>query len=83
MRVVGAPVNRILWSVQVGVVLAAGGLGLWVAKGSVIDEAAQALNVVAVLAVALGIGFVVSALVAYALSRQLGLLDPEPRSTHA
>jgi len=83
MRAVGAPVNRILWSVQAGVVLAAGGLGLWFAKSSVIEEAAQALNVVALLAVALGIGFVVSALVAYALSRQLGLLDPEPRSTHA
>ena len=83
MRAVGAPVNRILWSVQAGVVLAAGGLGLWFAKASVIDEAAQALNVVAVLAVALGVGFVASALVAYALSRQLGLLEAEPRSTHA
>ncbi len=83
MRAVGAPVNRILWSVQVGVVLAAGGLGLWFAKASVIEEAAQALNVVAVLAVALGVGFVASALVAYALSRQLGLLEAEPRSTHA
>jgi hypothetical protein len=83
MRAVGAPVNRILWSVQAGVVLAAGGLGLWFAKASVIEEAAQALNVVAVLAVALGVGFVASALVAYGLSRQLGLLDSEPRSTHA
>jgi heme/copper-type cytochrome/quinol oxidase subunit 3 len=83
MRSVGAPVNRILWSVQVGVVLAAGGIGLWFAKGAVIEEAAQSLHVVAVLAVALGVGFVVSALVAYALSRQLGLLEPEPRSTHA
>ena len=83
MRAVGAPVNRILWSVQAGVVLAAGGLGLWFAKGSVIEEAAQALNVVAVLAVALGVGFVASALVAYALSRQLGLLEAEPRSNHA
>lgn len=83
MRAVGAPVNRILWSVQAGVVLAAGGLGLWFAKASVIEEAAQALNVVAVLAVALGVGFVASALVAYALSRQLGLLEGEPRSTHA
>ena len=83
LRAVGAPVNRILWSVQAGVVLAAGGLGLWFAKGSVIEEAAQALNVVAVLAVALGVGFVASALVAYALSRQLGLLEAEPRSTHA
>jgi hypothetical protein len=83
MRAVGAPVNRILWSVQAGVVLAAGGLGLWFAKASVIEEAAQALNVVAVLAVALGVGFVASALVAYGLSRQLGLLEGEPRSTHA
>jgi hypothetical protein len=83
MRAVGAPVNRILWSVQAGVVLAAGGLGLWFAKASVIEEAAQALNVVAVLAVALGVGFVASALVAYGLSRQLGLLESEPRSTHA
>src|SRR5580765_2161981 len=83
MRAVGAPVNRILWSVQAGVVLAAGGLGLWFAKASVIEEAAQALNVVAVLAVALGVGFVASALVAYGLSRQLGLLEAEPRSTHA
>lgn len=83
MRSVGAPVNRILWSVQVGVVLAAGGVGLWFAKGAVIEEAAQPLHVVALLAIALGIGFVVSALVAYALSRQLGLLEPEPRSTHA
>ena len=78
-----APVNRILWSVQVGVVLTAGGVGLWFAKNNVIEEAAPLLNVVAVLAAALGIGFVVSALVAYAVSRQLGLLDPEPRSTHA
>jgi hypothetical protein len=83
MRAVGAPVNRILWSVQVGVVLAAGGVGLWFAKNNVIEEAAQPLHVVALLAVALGVGFVISALVAYALSRQLGLLDPEPRSTHA
>jgi len=83
VRAVGAPVNRILWSVQAGVVLAAGGLGLWFAKASVIEEAAQALNVVAVLAVALGVGFVASALVAYGLSRQLGLLESEPRSTHA
>jgi hypothetical protein len=82
-RAVAAPVNRILWSVQVGVVLAAGGVGLWFAKNNVIEEAAQPLYVVAVLAVALGIGFVMSSLVAYALSRQLGLLEIEPRSTHA
>lgn len=74
--IVSAPFNRILWSVQAGIVLAAGGLGLWIAKNGVIDEAAQAMLVVSILAMALGIGFVVSAFASYALSRQLGLVQP-------
>jgi heme/copper-type cytochrome/quinol oxidase subunit 3 len=70
-----APLNRILWSVQAGIVLVAGGAGLWLAKSGIIDEAAQAMQVVAILAMALGIGFVASALASYALSRQLGLVS--------
>jgi hypothetical protein len=73
---VGAPFNRILWSVQAGIVLAAAGVGLWLAKNGVTDEVAQPLRVVAILAIALGIGFVVSAFASYALSRQLGLVQP-------
>jgi hypothetical protein len=83
MQPVIAPVNRILWSMQAGVVIAAAGIGLWFAKNNVIEEAAQPLYVVAMLAIALGVGFVVSSIVAYAFSRQLGLLDTEPRSSHA
>jgi hypothetical protein len=75
-QVVGAPFNRILWSVQAGIVVAAGGLGLWIAKNGVIEEAAQPMLVVSILAMALGIGFVVSAFASYALSRQLGLVHP-------
>jgi hypothetical protein len=75
-QIVGAPFNRILWSVQAGIVLAAGGLGLWIAKNGVIEEAAQAMLVVSILAMALGLGFVVSAVASYALSRQLGLVQP-------
>ncbi len=82
-RSVGSPVGRILWSVQIGVVLGLGGVGLFIAKNNVIEEAVQPLYVVAVLAIALGIGFVLSALVAYALSRQLGLLEPPAQSNHA
>ena len=82
-RAVGSPAGRILWSAQIGVVLALGGLGLFIARGSVIDEAAQALYVVAVVAIALGIGFALSAIAAYALSKQLGLLQPPASSTHA
>jgi len=69
-----APLNRILWSVQAGMVLAAGGVGLWLAKSNVIEEIAQPLHVVSMLAIALGIGFVLSALASWALSRQLGLV---------
>lgn len=76
-----APLNRILWSVQAGVVIAAGGVGLWLAKNDVIDEIAQALQVVSMLAIALGIGFVLSALASWALSRQFGLL--RSRTDHA
>ncbi len=80
-RSVGSPVGRILWSVQIGVVLALGGIGLVIARNNVIDEVSQALYVVAVLAIALGIGFVLSSLVAYALSQRLGLLQPPAQST--
>jgi len=71
----GAPFNRILWSVQAGVVLTTAGAGLWLAKSGVLDEAAQAMQVVATLTMALGVGFVLSALASYGLSRQLGLVS--------
>lgn len=76
---VGAPVGRILASVQLGVVVACGGAGLWIAKSRVIEEVAQPLHVIAILAVALGAGFVLSALLSYGLSRQMGLLKPSTR----
>jgi hypothetical protein len=75
-QIVAAPFNRILWSVQAGIVLAAAGLGLWFAKNGVIEEVAQPLQVVSILAVALGIGFVASAFASYALSQKLGLVQP-------
>jgi hypothetical protein len=82
-RSMGAPVGRILWSIQAGVVMAIGGIGLFVAKGIVAQDAAQVLYVLSALAIAVGCGFVVSAIVAYALSRRLGLLNSAPRTTHA
>jgi hypothetical protein len=57
-------------------VLAVVGLGLWFVRNTVIDEVARALNVIAVLIVALGVGFTLSAGVAYLLSQRLGLLEP-------
>lgn len=82
-RSVGAPLGRILWSMQAGVVVAFAGAGLWVAKASVIDEVAQLLQVISVLAMTIGVGFIVSAFLAYVLSYRLGLMEPASRATHA
>jgi hypothetical protein len=77
-----APFSRILWSVQAGVVLLIAGVGLLYVSTRFIDEPAQFFMVIGVLSVALGAGFIVSAVAAYVLSRRLGLLDP-PATHHA
>jgi len=76
VRPVGAPFGRILWSVQVGVVLAAGALGLLFVSGRVIEDVAQPLFAIGVLALTVGVGFVVSAGASFLLSRRLGLIEP-------
>lgn len=75
---VSAPINRILWSVQIGVVLAAAGIGLYWISGRVIAEVGQFLSFVGVMGLTLGVGFVVSAGVAYLISRRLGLVVQGP-----
>jgi len=77
-RSVGAPLGRILWSLQGGMVLMAGGIGFHIVGGRVRDEAAQPLQALGILALALGIGFVVSAIISYVISQRLGLIERPP-----
>jgi hypothetical protein len=70
-----APFSRILWSVQAGIVLAIAGLGVLFVSTRFIEEAAQFFMVIGTVTLALGVGFIVSAVGAYTLSRRLGLLD--------
>jgi hypothetical protein len=77
-RSVGAPLSRILWSVQGGVVLLAGGIGLQVVSTRVTDDASQPLHALGVLGIALGLGFVVSAIISFVISQRLGLIEPAP-----
>jgi hypothetical protein len=74
-RSMGAPLGRILWSVQGGVVLMAGGVGLQVVSARVADDAAQPLHALGVLGIALGLGFVVSAVISFVISQRLGLIE--------
>jgi len=70
-----APVARILWSVQIGIVVVAAGIGFWIARGTVNDaDLISVFQVMGSLAIAVGVGFVVSALMSWALSQRMGLL---------
>jgi hypothetical protein len=82
-RPVSAPFTRILWSVQAGMVLAAGGLGLLFVSTRVIEEVSQVFFAVGVLALAIGVGFVVSAVVSLLLSQRLGLLGAGTAREHS
>jgi hypothetical protein len=75
-RSVGAPLGRILWSVQGGVVLIAGGTGLHIVGGRVADPASQSLHALGVIGIALGVGFVISAIISFVISQRLGLIEP-------
>ena len=74
-RTPGAPVSRILWSLQAGLVLGALGVGFWLVQTRANAELAEGFWVMGVLIAALGVGFVASALVAYAISARLGLVQ--------
>lgn len=81
-RSLTAPLGRIFFSVQAGVVLALAGIGLsWISRQLTDQDVTQPLFVVGVLALAVGLGFVLSAVIAYALSRRLGLFDQTPLGT--
>ena len=77
---VAAPVSRILWSVQAGLVLATGGVGLLFIRGHLIEEISQLLMVVGTIAVSLGVGFTLAAGASYVISNRLGLLGRTPGS---
>jgi tellurite resistance protein TehA-like permease len=77
----GAPISRIMWSAQTGIVVALAGLGLAGSRSFVMEELSQPLMVIALFAMSIGVGFIISAMVSYLLSRHLGLLTP--RAEHA
>jgi hypothetical protein len=78
-RALSAPIGRILWTVQAGCVIAFAGGGLMYsssrfAANATFSEIELPLFVMGATAVAIGAGFMISAIVAYGLSRRLGLL---------
>ena len=80
-RSMGAPLSRILWSVQAGVVLAAAGIGLNIVSRRIDPEHSDPIFTLSVVVLSIGIGFAASAVVSYVLSQRLGLLV-KPGVTH-
>ncbi len=71
-----APLARILWSIQIGVVVIAAGIGFWVARTSIADvDLVTVFQVMGSLAVAVGVGFVASAILSWGLSQRMGLIN--------
>ncbi|HEU4520453.1 MAG TPA: hypothetical protein VFT12_00525 [Thermoanaerobaculia bacterium] len=66
-----SPVTRVIWSVQLGVVVAAGALGMLLVSLRLENEAARDLFALGMIGFCVGVGFVASAVVAMILSRRL------------
>jgi hypothetical protein len=79
-RALSAPVGRMLWSIQLGIVILVAGVGLQIVsyKLSNYEDAVTGFQVVGGIVIALGIGFILSSLGSYLISRRLGLMDPSP-----
>ena len=74
--VVAPPINRILWSVQSGLVLGSAGAGLLVIREYLVEEVSEMLLVFGTLGVSVGLGFALAAAASYILSERLGLFAP-------
>jgi hypothetical protein len=72
---VAAPFGRILWCVQLGILLVFLAAGLYIISNRVVEEVQQLMLALSVLGFCLGLGFVLSAGASYLLSRKLGLLN--------
>ena len=70
------PLARVLWSIQIGVVVAVAALGMLLVSARFDGETAQGLFALGAIGLSIGLGFVAAAAVSLVLSRRLGLWPP-------
>jgi hypothetical protein len=77
-RTMGAPLARILWSMQAGVVLSAAGIGMNYVSRHIDPENADPVFTFSIILISLGVGFIASSGLSYLMSKRLGLLASTP-----
>jgi hypothetical protein len=72
-----APLSRIFWSLQSGIVVGALGIGLMIVGSNVANvEVHEVLRGFGIVLLLIGVGFAISAAVSFFLSQRLGLVQP-------
>jgi hypothetical protein len=79
---IGAPLQRILWTVQIGIVSFMLGLGLQLVSWRVPVEIATVLSAMAIIVLSIGLGFIVSAVASHILSRRFGVMPQQALNPH-
>jgi len=82
-RPFSAPVGRIFWSLQAGLVLIATGIGFDLVSLRVPTPASEGLYGIGVIGLLVGIALVISAIVFYVLSRRFGLWETRPAANES
>ena len=80
---VSAPIGRFLWSIQAGLVLSAAGFGMQFVSNQMPLDVSPVTSGLGMLMISVGIGFVLSAIVSFILSRKLGLVPAAPSAADA
>ena len=76
-----APLSRVMWSIQIGVIVIAAGLGMMLVSIPLEGDGAQALFSLGAIGFCIGGGFIASALVSIYFSKRLGLWDGDNSPT--
>lgn len=77
-RPMSAPIGRMFWSLQVGLIAIAFGIGFDIVSMKTQGDGATVLYGLGVTGILVGLAFVVSAIIFYILSRRFGLFEPPP-----
>lgn len=80
-RPMSAPLGRIFWSLQAGLIMIAAGIGFDIASARASANASAALYAIGVIGLLVGIALVVSAAIFYVISRRFGLWETNVTSS--